>query len=66
MTVIGDQLCRYIESLNGEASPAAIEVIELHVNALQVVISQKLSADGGAVGIQLLQGLEQVMAKRSA
>ena len=65
MTVIGDQLCRYIETLDGHASSDAIEVIQLHVDALQVVISQNLSADGGAVGIQLLQGLEQVMAKRS-
>jgi chemotaxis protein histidine kinase CheA len=65
MTVIGDQLCRYIEGLKGKASEEAMEVIQLHIDALQVVISQNLSADGGAVGIQLLQGLEQVMAKRS-
>ena len=66
MTFIGNQLCRFIESLNGKAEAPEIEVIELHVNALQVVMSQKLKNDGGAVGKALLTGLEKVIAKRTA
>jgi hypothetical protein len=65
MTTVGNQLCRFIEALNGKADAAAIEVIELHVNALQAVMAQKLKGDGGAIGKKFLAGLEQVIAKRT-
>jgi CO dehydrogenase/acetyl-CoA synthase epsilon subunit len=65
MTIIGDMLCRYIESLEGEATPQAVEVVGLHINGLQAVISQKLKGDGGAVGEQLMSGLELVVKKRT-
>lgn len=65
MTIIGNQLCRYIEHLGGEATAPQIEVIEIHVNALHAVIKQKLKGDGGPVGDQLLSGLEMVFEKRS-
>ena len=59
------QLCRYIEKLEGSAGLPDIEIIELHVGALQAVISQELKDYGGPVGEQLLFGLEMVFAKRS-
>jgi chemotaxis protein histidine kinase CheA len=65
MTTVGNQLCRFIEALKGEAEVADIEVIELHVNALQAVMAQKLKGDGGAIGKKFLAGLEQVIAKRA-
>lgn len=66
MTVVGNQLCRFIENLGGKADASAIEVIELHVNALQAVMAHKLKGDGGAIGKKFLAGLEQVIAKRTA
>lgn len=66
MTIVGNQLCRFIENLNGKADASAIEVIELHVNALQAVMAQKLKGDGGQIGKAFLRGLEQVIAKRTA
>ncbi len=65
MTIIGDMLCRYIESLGGEVTPKSIEVIELHINALHAVISQELKGEGGPIGNQLLSGLELVVKKRT-
>ena len=65
MTIIGDMLCRYIEGLEGNATKLANEVIELHINALQAVISQELKGNGGPVGNQLLSGLELVVKKRT-
>jgi hypothetical protein len=65
MTIIGNQLCRFIEGLKGVAGKPELEVIELHVAALQVVMAQKLKKDGGPVGKKLLSGLEQVIEKRS-
>lgn len=64
MTTIGNQLCRFIESLKGKAGAPEVEVIELHVNALQVVMAQRLKKDGGPIGKKLLSGLEQVIEKR--
>jgi chemotaxis protein histidine kinase CheA len=65
MTIVGNQLCRFIENLAGTADANAIEVIELHVNALQAVMAHKLKGDGGAIGKKFLAGLEQVIAKRT-
>tara|TARA_B100000315_G_C14577607_1_gene588704 strand:+ start:1621 stop:2112 length:492 start_codon:yes stop_codon:yes gene_type:complete len=65
MTIIGDMLCRYIESLEGKATSLSNEVIELHINALHAVISQELKGDGGPIGNQLLSGLELVVKKRT-
>lgn len=65
MTVIGNQLCRFIEGLDGTAAASDVEVIELHVNALQVVMAQELKHDGGPVGEALLSGLAQVIEKRT-
>lgn len=65
MTVIGNQLCLFIDGLDEEAEEQDIEVIKLHVDALQVVIAQQLKGDGGKMGTQLLSGLEGVISKRS-
>lgn len=65
MTVIGNQLCRFLDGLEESANHGALEVIQLHIDALQVVIAQGLKGDGGAVGEQLLSGLEGVIAKRA-
>ena len=65
MTIIGNYLCRYIEGLEGQANANAVDVIELHFNALKVVISQELKGDGGQAGDKLLTGLEMVVEKLS-
>ena len=65
MTILGNQLRRFIEGLKGKAGAPEVEVIELHVNALQVVMAQNLKKDGGPIGRSLLGGLEQVIEKRS-
>ena len=65
ITTISRQLCNFIEGLKGNVKPADIEVIALHVDALQVVINQDLKGDGGEVGNSLLAGLEKVIAKRT-
>ncbi|MDP6430383.1 MAG: Hpt domain-containing protein [Rhodospirillales bacterium] len=65
MTIIGGQLCAYIEKRKEAVDAGVLEVIGLHINALQLVISQNLTGDGGAVGDQLLTGLEKVIEKRS-
>ena len=62
MTGIGDHLCHFLETLD-TANPAVIAVIELHVDALRLVIAEKMTGDGGPVGQTLFKGLEEVVAK---
>jgi hypothetical protein len=64
MTVIGGQLCAFIDKRKKAVDAGAVEVIGLHINAMQLVIAQALTGDGGAIGDQLLTGLEKVIEKR--
>ncbi len=64
MTEIGDHLCRFLESLES-ANPAEIDVIGLHIDALRLVISEKMKGDCGKAGNSLYKGLEMVVAKVS-
>ena len=62
MTVIGDQLCGFVEDREA-AGPGEIEVIDLHVGALRLVIAERMRGGGGTAGAKLLNGLRQVIAK---
>jgi hypothetical protein len=62
MTVIGDKLCRFIEHLD-RTGTKEIKVIHLHIDAMRVVIAQRIQDKGGAIGAQLVAGLDQVTAK---
>ncbi len=64
MTEIGHHLCRFLESLE-TANPAEIGVIGVHIDALRLVIANKMKGDGGAAGEALYKGLELVVAKVS-
>jgi hypothetical protein len=64
MTEIGDHLCRFLEKVD-TANPAEIGVIEVHVDALRLVIAEKMKGDGGKAGDSLYKGLEMVVAKVS-
>ena len=64
MTEIGNHLCRFVDFL-GSANPEEIGVVELHVDALRLVITDDMKGDGGVAGISLVKGLEMVVAKVS-
>ena len=56
ITKVGTSLydfCQY-----AQASDAQIEVIGAHIDALQVIISQKIEGDGGEIGTELLNKLQ--------
>ncbi len=44
-------------------SAAQLDVVKMHVEAMRLVITQKMEGDGGAVGKQLLTGLGLVIKK---
>ncbi len=64
MTIIGGTLCTFVEKLE-DAGSAEIEVIQLHINAMDLVIAKQMKDDGGKEGVQLLKGLGLVAAKVS-
>lgn len=63
ITVIGDGLCRAIEKMDGSHVSAENEVVKVHVDALKLVIAQRMEGDGGAAGEALVAGLRSVAAK---
>lgn len=65
MTAIGNQLCRYIERIEGAPNDRHMEVVKVHIDAMRLVIGQRMSGDGGDVGENLLRGLEAAIQKTS-
>ena len=62
ITVVSDQLCKFIEKLESVGARESA-VIQLHLDALKIVIAKGMKGDGGEAGRQLLQGLRGVIAK---
>ena len=62
ITRIGEQLCRFIEKVH-DLGQHEVEVISLHVEAMVLVLHQRIKGDGGAVGSSLVGGLDQMLAK---
>ncbi len=65
MTIVGNQLFRYIEAPEGKAGKTDVEVIFLHAHTMQVIMSQDLKGDGGQAVEQLMAGLDAVFDKRA-
>lgn len=63
MTTIGNQLCRFIEKLPDTVSQGQLEVVKVHIDALRLVIAQRLEGDGGSVGTKLVRGLDAAINK---
>lgn len=63
MTVIGKYLCRFIEAIEADPQPAHWPVMRVHVDALRLVLNDRLSGDGGAQGDRMLRGLAATINK---
>ncbi|HIJ62412.1 MAG TPA: phosphorelay protein [Rhodospirillaceae bacterium] len=64
ITQVGALLCNFIEA-RASFDAQEMEVIRLHVEAMRLVIGQKMEGDGGRPGQSLLKGLQAVIAKVS-
>lgn len=64
ITVIGNQLCRFLEKVDrSKVGPSEVEIIRVHIDAMRVVISNRIRGDGGKIGRELLAGLDLVSQK---
>lgn len=67
VTTITHYLSNYLEHcLNADGARVSAAVVSPHIDALYVVLSQKISGDGGAIGRELVSGLEKVVLKTGA
>lgn len=58
VTELAQSICRIIDGAS-HLDDATIDLLEAHVNALQRVIDEKLSGDGGDAGEELLNRLDR-------
>lgn len=64
MTNIANNLCRFIETQK-RFGPAELEAVRVHIDALRLVMADKITGDGGVKGERLMRGLELVLEKLS-
>ena len=62
ITSIGDQLCRMIDKIV-LIDENEIEAIRVHIDAMKLVINNKISGNGGSEGEEILTGLKKVSEK---
>ncbi len=65
MTVIANELCRLIERLD-TYGPAEAKAIKVHIDAMKLVIQNRMKGDGGANGQALVEGIRRVGDKLSS
>ncbi len=59
VTAIGDHLCRLLEKVD-KIGPRELDMVRVHIDAMQVVVNKKLKGDGGKEGASLLLGLSVI------
>jgi len=62
MTIIGNQICRLIDKAEAD-DPHLIGALDVHVDAMKLIITSKLKDDGGRDGDLILAGLQKVCNK---
>ncbi len=60
MTVIANELCRLIERHENDYDSSVVDAIKVHVDAMKLVIQNKMQGDGGPNGQALVTGIRQV------
>jgi len=63
MTAIGGELCNLIEKLGKEPGRSEIEAVKIHIDAMHLVIQNRMTGNGGAQGKAILMGIQKVCDK---
>jgi len=63
MTSVGSQLARFMEDCGDSLTDAQMDAVKVHVEALRLVMQQKMEGDGGPIGLKLVAGLGMVIKK---
>ncbi len=62
MTIVGNELCRLLERVE-KIGNSEVEAVRVHVEAMKLVIQNRMRGDGGKAGQALVSGIRQVGAK---
>lgn len=62
LTKFGDGLFNFTDNMT-DLNPKRIAVIEAHVDAMSIVLSQNMHGDGGPIGMKLARGLDMAIEK---
>jgi HPt (histidine-containing phosphotransfer) domain-containing protein len=62
VTIVGNDLCRFIESVE-EFSPNDATIVKIHIDTLRLIINNAMEGDGGEEGQKLLEGIKAVISK---
>ena len=62
VTNIAASLCNFVESID-DIDNSVVDVLNAHVDALRGMIGNDVKGDGGPIGKEILDGLQQVVAK---
>jgi hypothetical protein len=65
ITRVGSSLCRFTDDLTA-CNERELQVIQLHINAMQAILADVRRGDGGAVGEEIADGLELAVRKMMA
>jgi hypothetical protein len=63
MSAVGSQLARFIEDCGDTLTNAQMDVVKVHVEALRLIIQQKMEGEGGPIGQKIVAGLGAVIKK---
>lgn len=64
ITAVANQMCRFIEnSEDSTFTDAHVNILAVHADALNLILSKKIKGDGGRAGDDLLSGLQAVIDK---
>ncbi len=63
MTAVGNQLARFIEDCGDNLTDAQLEGVRVHVEALRLILQQKMEGEGGPMGQKIVAGLGLVIKK---
>lgn len=65
ITHVANTLCRFME-VRSSFGPSEMSAVSLHINALRLIVAERLNGDGGDKGQKLVNGLELVLQKFAA
>lgn len=63
MSAVGNQLARFIEETGDNLTDPQLEVVKVHVEALRLIMMQKMEGEGGPIGQKIVAGLGMVIKK---
>lgn len=63
VSAVGAQLARFMEDSGDDLTNAQLEVVKVHVEAIRLIILQKMEGDGGPMGQKVVAGLGAVIKK---